>query len=176
VDYNKEMLSEIAAGIEVTDEQCDRGVATVDDTDAELATALSPVAADLPCDAERAAALARAYTEGRSVGEAGEKVGLVPMTAAKTLHLLGVEGLSPLAPGARRIIRDWQRGDLSRADAQALTGADESEFALASYLEAHDPLPNAAEAVRGVLRDGDDAAVAKRDRLAETMSDVDDLL
>ncbi|SNZ14837.1 hypothetical protein SAMN06269185_2272 [Natronoarchaeum philippinense] len=170
------MLSEIAAGIEVTDKQCERGVATVDETDADLADGLRAVEAELPCSAGAAAAVVSTYIAGASVGDAADEAGLVPMTAAKTLHLLGVEGLSPLAPEARRIVRDWQSGDLSRADAQALTGATEAEFALASYVEAHDPLPDAAELVRGVLRDDADAAVEKRDRLSATMSGVDDLL
>ena len=170
------MLSDIASGIETTDEQRQRGVATVDDTGTDLAATLERVEDELPCSGERAAAVVRAYTSGRSVGDAGREAGLVPMTAAKTLHLLGIEGLSPLAPEARRIVRDWQRGELSRADAQALTGATEAEFALASYVESREPLPDAAAAVRGALRDGDDAAVAKRDRLAATMSDVDELL
>lgn len=171
-----QMLSEIAAGIEVTAEQRERGVATVDDTGDDLVGALRDVESELPCSPDAAASVVRAYTAGASVGDAAAEAGVVPMTAAKALHLLGVEGLSPLAPEARRIVRDWQRGELSRADAQALTGASEAEFALASYLEAHEPLSDAADAVRGALRTGDDAAVEKRDRLSETMSGVDELL
>ncbi|MFC6730935.1 hypothetical protein ACFQDG_19970, partial [Natronoarchaeum mannanilyticum] len=63
------MLSEIAAGIEVTAEQRERGVATVDDTDDDLIGALRDVEADLPCSADAAAEVVGAYTAGASVGD-----------------------------------------------------------------------------------------------------------
>ena len=51
-------LSDIAEGVRVTEEQRDRGVASVDRTGASLAERLGSCAADLPTDAERAAAAA----------------------------------------------------------------------------------------------------------------------
>lgn len=160
-------LSDIAAGLEVTAEQRDRGVATVDDTDRSLAERLAGVG-KLPCTPEAAAVLVEAYAGGASVGESAREAGVAPTTAAKTLHLLG-EDVNPLAPTARRVVRDWLAGAVSRADALALTGADEAEFALAVYVETHDPLPDARDALAGAL------AVDRDDPLAETRSSVDDL-
>ncbi|WP_323191172.1 hypothetical protein [Halostella sp. PRR32] len=165
-------LSDIAAGIEVTAEQRDRGVATVDDTGDTLAAQLSDYEAELPCDPAAAAAVVEAYADGASVGSAGRSAGIAPMTAAKALHRLGVQGVSPLTPRQRDVVRDWIAAELPRADALTLTGGSETEFALAAYIETHDPIPAAADAVEGVLSDsgcGDDP-------LDETMSSVDDLL
>ena len=63
-------LSEIAAGLELTAEQRDRGVATADGTGASLAERLAPYAGALPCDQPAAAAVVEAYAEGASVGRA----------------------------------------------------------------------------------------------------------
>lgn len=169
-------LSDIAEGIEVTTEQCDSGVATVDETDRSLSERLSKFADDLPCDPSKAAAILESHTAGRSVGESARAVGVAPITAAKVLHLLGTDGVSPLTPRAREIVRDWLAADLSRADAKALTGASEAEFALATFVETHDPIDGVDDAVEGWLAPTGDAAVRKRDGLAETMSDVGDLL
>jgi hypothetical protein len=97
------------------------------------------------------------------------------MTAAKLLHRCGVTGLSPLGPTGRRIVRDWLAGDLPRTEATELAGADEADFALAAYVETHDPVPDLADAVEGVLEPDATATVDKRDALAETMSSVGDL-
>ncbi|PSP78778.1 hypothetical protein BRC81_07080 [Halobacteriales archaeon QS_1_68_20] len=164
-------LSDIAAGLEVTTEQRERGVAAVYDTGRDLPTRLAAFEDDLPCDAASAATLVEAYTGGRSVGECARRAGLSPVAAAKTLHLLGVEGVCPLSPQGRRILRDWLAGDLSRTEARQLAGASETEFALATFVETHDPVSGAREAVDGDLRPGDDG-----DALADAMSDVDDLL
>lgn len=169
-------LADIAAGIEVVDEQRDRGVAAVDDTGGELAGALADYDGDLPCTPEQAATVLEAYAGGARVGEAGHEAGVVPVTAAKTLHLLGMDGVSPLSPVGREVVRDWVAGELGHAEARELTGADEAEFALAAFVETHDPLPGAEEVLERALADDDDASVAKRDHLAETMSGVDDLL
>ncbi|MFB6185143.1 MAG: hypothetical protein ABEI96_11355 [Haloarculaceae archaeon] len=168
-------LSDIAAGIEVVHEQRDCGVATVDRTDGDLQSRLEPFSDALPCDVDAAAALVEAYATGRSVGDAARAAGLAPMDGAKTLHLLG-ERVTPLGPTRRDVVRDWLAGECSRADAVALTGATDAEFALAAFVETHDPVPEAREAVEGVLTTSADATVAKRDALGETMSDVDDLV
>ncbi len=169
------MLSEIADGIELTERQRDRGIATVDETDKTLAEGLVEHADELPCQPATAATVVDTYTAGRSVGDVAREAGVTPMTAAKTLHLLGIEGLSPLAPRAREIVRDWQRGELSRTDAETLVQASETEFALAAFIEAHDPIDGVTELTGAALAEHGDAAVDKRDRLAETMSGVGEL-
>lgn len=169
-------LSDIAAGLEVTAEQRDRGVALVDDTGTGLAARLSDHRETLPCDPDAAATVLSAYAAGSSVGEAARQTNLPPVTAAKVLHLLGVDGVTPLSPRAREVVRDWLAADLSRADAKTLTGASEAEFALAAYIETHDPLEGVREAVEAELSQRGDAAVEKREVLGETMSDVVDLL
>lgn len=144
-------LADIAAGLETTATQEARGVATVDDTDRSLAERLGDHAADLPCTASAAASLAEAYVGGADVGEAGRAAGVAPVTAAKTLHRLGFEGLCPLGPTGRRVVRDWVAGDLSRTEARRLTGASDREFALAAYVCTHEPLDGARAAVDGAL-------------------------
>lgn len=168
-------LSDIADGIEVVDEQRDRGVATVDDTGEDLATALADYAGDLPCSPSAGATVVETFAGGAAVGTAAREAGVVPVTAAKTLHLLGVEGVSPLGPTAREIVRDWLSGDLSHAEARELTGASEREFALAAFVESHDPLAGASDAVEGALSSRSNAAVRKRDRLSGAMDGVDRL-
>ncbi|MDS0297472.1 hypothetical protein NDI76_01785 [Halogeometricum sp. S1BR25-6] len=166
-------LADIAAETAVTTSKQEvRGVATVDDTDVDLAARLRDCADALPCAPAAAATVVEHYVDGDGVGDAGRAAGVAPVTAAKVLHRVGVEGVTPLAPTARRVLRDWLSGMLSRADALELTGADEAEFALAAYVETHDPVPELAEATR---RDaarplGGDALVRKRDVLGETMS------
>ncbi|MFC7097493.1 hypothetical protein [Halobaculum marinum] len=168
-------LSDIAAGIEVTTSQERRGVAAVDDTDGDLATRLAAHADALACTPEAAAVVLRHHARGVSVGESAREANVAPMTAAKVLHRCGIQGISPLAPTARRIVRDWLAGELSRADALELAGCGEAEFALAGYVESHDPIPELADAARGALAEGTNASVAKRDSLDDTMSSVADL-
>jgi hypothetical protein len=168
-------LSDIAAGIEVTAEQRERGVPTVDDTDVDLSSRLAAYADELPCTPEAAATVVESHAGGDSVGDSARAAAVAPVTAAKVLHRCGVAGVTPLSPEARRILRDWLAGEISRADALTLTGATEAEFALASYLETHDPAPGLVEAVEGELAPGGNASVSKRDELAETMSSVADL-
>jgi hypothetical protein len=165
-------LEEIAAGIEVTTEQCDRGLATVDDTDDELVHRFEPHADALPCSPEAAATVVETHTTGTSVGASAREAALAPMTAAKVLHCCGVAGVTPLSPMGREILRDWLAGELPRADALALTDATASEFALATYIETHDPIPALTDAVEGTLAPETNATVAKRDALGETMTDV----
>ncbi|NEU58410.1 hypothetical protein [Halorussus sp. MSC15.2] len=172
-------LSDIADGLEVTTEQRDRGVASVDATatsDADLRERLAEFADDLPCDAASAAVIVEGHTSGRSVGDSAHEAGVAPMTAAKTLHLLGCEGVSPLTTEAHRIIGDWLSADLSRTEARELSGANETEFALATFVETHDPIPGASDLVEGAFARDGDAAVAKRDALAGTMSGTGELL
>lgn len=161
-------LSDIAAGVEVTAEQRDRGVATVDETDASLAERLGEYADDLPCDAEAAATVVEVYAEGRPVGAAARVAGVAPVTAAKALHLLGEE-VSPLGPTGMELVRDWLGGHLSRTETLELASASEREVALAAYVATHDPLDGAREAVAGTL------SPDHGDPLAETRSDVSDL-
>ncbi|WP_254543096.1 DUF7858 family protein [Halomarina pelagica] len=163
-------LSDIAAGLEVTTEQRERGIATVDATETALDERLAAFSAELPCSPEAAAAVVETYAEGASVGASAATADLPAMTGAKVLHLLG-EHVSPLGPTGRDLVRDWLDARLSRADALALSGASESAFALAVYVETHDPISGASEALEGVLAPDGDAAVAKRDLLAETMDD-----
>ncbi|WP_267641134.1 DUF7858 family protein [Haloarchaeobius amylolyticus] len=167
-------LSDIADGLCVTTEQRDRGVASTDETDRTLAERLAEYETDLPCDAPAAAAVVDAYTGGAAIDAAGHDAGVTPMAAAKVLHLLGLDGVSPLAPAGRRIVRDWLDARVSRADARALTGAGAQEFALAAFVEAHDPLPGAEDVVTGALSRSGNAAVHKRDALAETMHGADE--
>jgi hypothetical protein len=162
-------LSEIAAGLEVTAEQDERGVAAVDDTDAPLAERLGAFADRLPCTPEAAATLATEYAAGASVGAAAREAGVAPVTGAKALHRLG-EPVQPLGPTGREVVRDWLDARLPRTEAVELAGGDEVEFALAVYVETHDPIPGAREAVDGAL------AVETGDPLAETRSDTDEFL
>jgi hypothetical protein len=171
-------LSDIADGLEVTTEQRDRGVASVDATagdatEATLRRQLADFAEDLPCDAASAAAIIEGHTSGQSVGETAHDAGVAPITVSKTLHLLGCEGVSPLTPDAHRILRDWLSADLSRIEARELTGANETEFALASFVETHDPIPGASDLVEGAFARNGDAAVEKRDALAGTIDGIE---
>lgn len=168
-------LSDIADGLEVTTPQRERGVATVHGEDRSLASRLERHADDLPCAPAEAAAVVEAFVGGRSVGESAREAGVAPVTAAKTLHRLGFDGVTPLSPTGRDVLRDWLDADLSRSDALALTGATDAEFALAAYVETHDPIDGARELVESALSPRGDAMVEKRDALAETMSGVGDL-
>lgn len=164
-------LSDIAAGLEVTTEQCDRGVAAVDDTGADLPSRLEPFESELPTTPEAAATLVESYTAGRSVGDCAHRAGVTAVDAAKTLHLLGVDGVTPLTPQGRRFVADWLAGDLSRTDARQLAGVSDAEFALGAFVETHDPLADARDAVEGALAPADHV-----DGLADTRSSVSDLL
>lgn len=163
-------LSEIAAGIEVTTEQRDRGVASVDDTDADLTDRLREFATDLPCTASEAATLVESYAAGKSVGVASRAAGLAPATGARTLHRLG-EVVCPLSPVERDVVRDFLDARIGRTDAVSLVGS-ETEFALGVYCETHDPIPGAVEALEGALA----VESAALDPLADARSDVSDLL
>lgn len=168
-------LSDIAEGLEVTVERRDRGVATVDGTGDDLCTRLRAHADDLPCTPEAAATVVETYTDGRRIGASARDAAVAPTTAAKVLHRCGVAGVTPLTPEARRIVRDWLDGLLSRADALDLTGATDAEFALGVYVETHDPVPELASAVDAAATPAGTASVLKRDALAETMSSPTDL-
>lgn len=162
-------LSDIAAGVEVRHRQRERGVPTVDATEADLTTRLDAHADSLPCTPEAAAVVLEAYAAGTSVGDCAREAGVAPMTAAKLLHRCGVTGVSPLAPTARQVVRDWLEGELRRSEARELAGAGEAEFALAAYVETHDPVPHLADAVEGALEPESTASVEKRDALDGTV-------
>jgi hypothetical protein len=165
-------LSDIADGLAVTTEQEVRGVATVDETggDRPLAARLDEYADELPCDPGDAAAVIEAYTAGRSVGDAAHEAGLAPVTAAKTLYRCG-EQVTPLSPTGREIVRDWIAGDVSRSDALTLTRASEPEFALAVFVETHDPIPG-VRAICEAVRASDEPSSA----LTETIDDAHEYL
>jgi hypothetical protein len=168
-------LSDIADGLSTTSPQEDRGVAVVDRTDASLSSLLGEFVAELPCDAEPAATLVSTYVGGGSVGDAARAADLPKTTAAKVLHRLGFEGLSPLSPLQREICADWIAGDLGRVEAQELAGVGDREFALGAYVQTHDPVPGANEAIEDALSSTEDAMVQKRDALADTMTAAGDL-
>lgn len=165
-------LADIAAGVEVTTEQRDRGVATVDRTDDSLAERLAGHEDALPTSTETAATVLERYAAGDSVGTAARKAGTAPITAAKTLHLLG-ESVHPLGPTAREVVADWLAGDLSRTEAVELARATETEFALAVYVQTHDPLVDACAAVEDALSVRHSI---EQDPLEETRTDAIDLL
>ena len=169
-------LSDIAAGIEVTTKQRERGVPTVDGTETDLTDRLTVFADVLPCAPTAAATVLERYASGTSVGDVARAAQVAPMTAAKTLHLCGEAGVSPLGPVGRDVVRDWLAGELSRADATTLTGATSAEFALAAYVETHDPVPDLVEAAEAALTPTHSASVAKREALAETMTDPADFV
>ncbi|MFB6137495.1 MAG: hypothetical protein ABEJ42_04035 [Halobacteriaceae archaeon] len=161
-------LADIAASVgTTTDAQEARGVAAVDATDRPLVDRLDEFAADLPCEPAAAATVAETYAGGASVGESARDAGVAAVTAAKTLHRLGFEGLSPLGPTGREVVRDWLAAALPRTEALTLTGATEAEFALAAYVETHDPVPGARAAVDGAI----DPGVAE-DGLADALDGV----
>jgi hypothetical protein len=168
-------LSEIAEGIEITAEQDERGVATVDDTDTSLAERLAAHEDDLPCTAAAAATVLDAHSAGTSVGESAREAGIAPMTAAKALYRCGVAGVCPLGPTARGIVGDWVAGEIARSTARELTGASEADFALTAYVETHEAIPELSGVADDALGPAGNAAVEKRDELAGTMSDVTDL-
>lgn len=163
-------LSEIAAGLEVTAEQRDRGVATRDETNRSTAERLEPFDERLPCSPASASTLLEAYLEGASVGRAAAVAGVPETTAAKTLYLLG-EPIDPLTPTAKRILEDWLAGELSRTEAKRLAGIGESEFALGAYIATHEPIEGAESALAGTasVPTGDDP-------LSDARSDLDDLI
>lgn len=169
-------LSDIADGLEVVAEQRDRGVAAVDDTDRDLAERLADYEAELPCGGEAATAVVEAFTAGGDLEATADAAGVAPVTAAKALHLLGVDGVSPLSPDERDPLRAWLAGDRSRTAAKAAVDLDEQSFALAAFVETQDPLVGAQAAVDGSLAPGADPAVEKRDVLDGTMSDAEELL
>ena len=163
-------LSDIAAGIEVTAEQRDRGIATTDGTDTSLAERLAPFGEQLPCSPATAAALLDAYVEGASVGRAAAVAEIPKTTAAKTLYLLG-EPIDPLTPTAKRILDDWLAGELSRTEAKTLAGVGKSEFALGAYLATHEPIEGAESAV------AETASISTaEDPLSDARSDLGDLI
>lgn len=169
-------LSEIAAGLTTTTEQADHGVASVDATDRDLASRLREYAAELPCDAPCAAAVAEAYVGGAAVDAAGHAAGVAPVTAAKTLHRLGFEGLSPISATGERVLEDYLDGRLSRADARGLLTTSDAEFALATYVATHDAIEGVRGVVEGALEAEHRASTEKRDALDATMPDADDFL
>ena len=170
-------LSDIAAGLELTTAQRDRGVVVADDTKTPLVDRLREHEDSLPCTAAATATLVDAYTAGRSVADTAEEAGVTPMTAAKALHRCGVDGVCPLAPTRRGIVRDWLDGRISRREAVALTGGDRTDFALATYIETHEPVPEAANAVDAAIVGSSPlgGALGSTDPLGDAVGSPDDL-
>lgn len=166
-------LEEIAAAAgTTTTRQRERGVAAVDGTSGSLADRLAPFAGALPCEPAAAAAVLRSHGRGTPLDESARVANLAPVTAAKVLHRMGVTGVNPLTPTARRIVRDWVRGNVTRTDALTLTGASDAEFALAAYIETHDPVPGVREITGEVRGLHGDAMVAKREVLGGALEDA----
>ena len=162
-------LSEIAAGLEVTTEQQECGVAETDDTGASLEERLVEFDESLPCSPEAAATVVDAYTEGAHVGRAAAVADVPKTTAAKALYLLG-EPIDPLSPTAKRVVDDWLEGEISRTEAQTLAGVGEREFALGVYVATHDPIGGA----ESVVAEADSRP--NSDPLADARSDLGDLI
>jgi hypothetical protein len=163
-------LSEIAAGLELTAEQRDRGVATADGTGASLAERLAPYAGALPCERLAAAAVVEAYAEGASVGRAAAVADVPKTAAAKTLYLLG-EPVDPLTPTARGVIEEFLDGEIGRTEAQTLANVGNSEFALGVYVATHEPIAEAESVVADAL-----SVDGRGDPLDDARSSLDDLL
>lgn len=161
-------LSDIAAGLEVTAEQRERGVATSDETSASLEERLARFDDELPCLADAAATLVDAYAGGASVGRAAAVAELPRTTAAKTLYLLG-EPVDPLTPSAKRVLEDWLAGEVSRTEARQLIGVGADEFALGAYVATHEPIAGAESVVADALSPARDD-----DPLADAVGDGDD--
>lgn len=166
-------LEDIAAGIEVVDRQQDRGVATTDETETRLVDRLEAATDALPCTPDAAATILETHAAGASVGDSAREAGVVPITAAKVLHRCGADGVTPLSPTARDVLRDWLGGELSRSEALALTGATEAEFALATYIETHDPDDRLTTIAARVLARED---ARNREGLAGSLPEPDEFL
>lgn len=162
-------LSEIAADLTITESQEPTGVAVVDETATDLESGLEQFAGELPRTPAMAADVIEAYVGGAPVDEAGRQAGVPPMTAAKILHLVGFDGLTPLTPTGNKILDDWLGARLSRSEAIELTSATPAEFELATYMATTEPIPGAREVVESTV----DAALAS-DPLADTRSDATD--
>lgn len=163
-------LSEIAAGIEVTAEQREQGVAASDRTDTPLSERLTAFDDQLPCSPAAAATLAEAYLDGAAIGRAAAVAKLPETTAAKTLYLLG-EPIAPLSETKGRILDDWLAGDLSRTEARRLAGLGDAEFGIATYIATHDPIEG-ADSVLAATASVPEAG----DPLAEARSDLGELI
>jgi hypothetical protein len=167
-------LGDIAAGLETTTRQRERGVAAVDATGRGLTDRLAALEEELPCEPSAAATVLERYVGGGSIGESARGADVPPVTAAKTLHRLGIEGICPLSPAARGVVRDWLEGRLTREEAETLADAEGPTFALAAYVESHDPIPGARDAVEAALTEGGDAMVEKRAELGDTLDGAAD--
>lgn len=162
-------LSEIAAGLEVTTEQDEQGIASGNDTGATLEERLARFEAQLPCSASVAATLVEAYTEGASIERAAAVAEIPRTTAAKVLFLLG-EPIDPLSPTATRVLDDWLAGAISRSEAKTLAGVGDAEFALGAYVATHEPIDGAESVV------ADAVSVTDADPLSDARSDLGDLI
>lgn len=163
-------LSEIAAGIEVTAEQREHGVAAADGTETPLTERLVRFDERLPCSPEAAATLYEVYVEGASIGRAAAVARVPETTAAKALYRLG-EPIDPLTPTASRVLDDWLAGECSRTEAKTLSGLGETEFALGAYIATHDPIDGAETALAETA-----SVPSDEDPLSDARSDLDDLI
>jgi hypothetical protein len=168
-------LADIAEGIEVVETQREREVAAVDVAGESLADRLESCASALPCSADQAADVAREYAATGSLDRTAEASDVTRTIAAKTLHLLGFEGVVRIDPADRAIVGRWIDGEIDRTTACRRSSLGERTFALAVYVETHEPLPAARAAVEPALTIDRATAVDRRDTLQETMSDPTDL-
>ncbi|MES3518100.1 MAG: hypothetical protein PPP58_10590 [Natronomonas sp.] len=161
-------LSDIAAGLEVTHTQQDRGVAATDGTDRSLSERLEAFEERLPCSASTAARLVSAYSEGASVGRAAATAELPKTTATKTLYLLG-EPIDPLTPTATDVLDSYLDGELSRTEARTLVGVGRREFVLAEWIATHEPIDGIESVVADAL-----SIDRSRDPLSDARGGIDD--
>jgi|GEM_PF-423496 len=167
-------LADIAEGIRSVEKQQHRDVAVVDAAGTSLADRLETCASDLPCSPPEAASLARQFAGGAPVERCAETVGVTRTVAVKTLHLLGFSGVVTVDRDDRTVVRRWIDGEIDRTTVRRRTGLDESTFALAVYVETHEPLA-AAQAVLDPARTTTDGDPTDQQRaLQETMSDPTD--
>lgn len=167
-------LADIADGVRSVEKQQRRDVAVVDAVGGSLADRLERCASDLPCSPRDAASLARRFASGTSVERSAEAVGITRTVAAKTLHLLGFSGVVRLDRDDRTVVRRWIDGEIERTAARRRTGLDEATFALAVYVETHEPLAAARAALDPALATRAVDPTDQQRALRDTMSDPTD--
>lgn len=152
-----------------------RDVAVVDAANESLADRLEDCASDLPCSPTAASHLARQFRAGESIEACAETVGVTRTNAARTLHLLGFAGVITVDPVDREIIKQWINGEIDRTTATRRTDLERSRFALAVYVETHEPLTEDQAAIEPTISLSENIQSDRRRVLNETMADPTDL-
>lgn len=168
-------LADIAEGVRSVETQHTRDVAIVDAVNESLADRLEGFASDLPCSPTQADRLARQFGAGESIESCAETVGVTRTNAARTLHLLGFAGVITVDPVDREIIKQWINGEIDRITANRRTDLDKSRFALAVYVETHEPLTETRAAIEPTVSLSENIQTDRRRALDETMADSTDL-